>query len=108
MLDCRRPSVLTAVVFAAALALSPVPAAAQSDGGQGGESAEEMAREGVQRLMDALETFLSAIPQYGVPRIEENGDIVIPRLDKREPEQPQGEAPAPSKPQDGGPSETEI
>ena len=42
---------------------------------------EEMAREGVELLLRALRGFLQAVPHYGLPRIEENGDIVIPRLD---------------------------
>jgi hypothetical protein len=71
-------------LLAALLAWSGGPVAAQSDGGGGddGQSAEEMAREGVERLMNALETFLGSIPQYGVPRIDDEGNIVIPRLDK--------------------------
>lgn len=43
---------------------------------------EEMAREGVELLLRALRGFLQAVPHYGLPRIEENGDIVIPRLDQ--------------------------
>lgn len=48
------------------------------------KSPEELAREGADRLMRALEGLLQVIPQYGVPRIEENGDIVIPRLNPPE------------------------
>lgn len=71
---------ILAAVLLAALA-APGPAAAQSQPPSGKEeSPEELAREGVERLMRALEGILKAIPQYGVPRVEEDGDIVIPRL----------------------------
>jgi hypothetical protein len=74
----------TAAWLLAALLALPTPLAAQSDGGESqgdGRSAEDMAREGVERLMNALETFLGSIPQYGVPRIDDDGNIIIPRLD---------------------------
>ena len=72
-------------VLIAALLLAAAPAAAQSDGESGSGDAERMAREGIERLMNALETFLSSIPQYGVPYIDDDsGDIVIPRLNPDE------------------------
>ena len=43
-----------------------------------------LAREGVERLMRALNAFIEMIPQYEMPEIDENGDIIIRR--KREPE----------------------
>lgn len=45
-----------------------------------GPSAEDLAREGVDKLMQALELLLQSVPQYGLPELRENGDIVIPRL----------------------------
>jgi hypothetical protein len=92
----------TAAWLLAVLLALPTPLAAQSDGGDtegDGRSAEEMAREGVERLMNALETFLGAIPQYGVPRIDEDGNIIIPRLDSPD-DDGDGDAP-----QDGGPDD---
>lgn len=77
----KSPAVLAAMLLAAAAsppALAQAPAAGE-EREQG--SPEELAREGLERLMRALEGFLRTIPQYGVPRVEENGDIVIPRLD---------------------------
>lgn len=83
-------------VLAAALLMSglaTVPALAQNDQAPGdnapesasSESApEEMAREGVDLLLRALRGFLDSVPQYGLPRIEKNGDIVIPRLNRGE------------------------
>lgn len=70
------PVALSVMLLAAPAAL------AQSDGESGQGSPEEMAREGVERLMDALEAFLSSIPQYGVPYVDEDGNIVIPRLNQ--------------------------
>ena len=38
-----------------------------------------MAQEGAQKLMLALELMLQAIPQYALPEILDNGDIIIRR-----------------------------
>ncbi len=51
-----------------------------------GAGAEEMARDGIEQLMRALEAFIDMIPQYEMPEINEQGDIIIRR--KREPEIP--------------------
>lgn len=83
----KRIKSLPAALAIAVLLLGPAaPAFAQEEPKSSTERAEELAREGAQRLMSALETLLQVIPQYGMPRIEENGDIVIPRLDKPEAE----------------------
>jgi hypothetical protein len=42
--------------------------------------AEELAREGMDKLLRALETLRDAVPQYGVPYMDKDGNIVIPRL----------------------------
>jgi hypothetical protein len=42
--------------------------------------AEELAREGMDKLLRALETLRDAVPQYGVPYMDPDGNIVIPRL----------------------------
>jgi hypothetical protein len=47
--------------------------------GPGVEGAEELAREAVQRLLQALELLLLSIPQYEAPVLNDNGDIVIRR-----------------------------
>ncbi len=90
----RVAAALTAVLV---LAGSPALARAQEEAPKE-QSPEELAREGAERLMRALEGLLQVIPQYGMPRIEENGDIVIPRLN------PPGEQRTPrEKPENGGP-----
>jgi hypothetical protein len=50
--------------------------------------AEDLAREGLDKLLEAVEALKDAVPQYGVPYIDPQGNIVFPRL-------PPG-APAPS------------
>ncbi len=49
--------------------------------------AEGMAREAIEQLMRALEMMIDSIPQYEMPEIEENGDIIIRR--KRRTQQPE-------------------
>lgn len=73
---------IRATTFAAALtlALAATPVLAQDQEQQG--SPGEMAREGVEQLMNAIETFVHSLPMYGAPRIDDEGNIVIPRLEK--------------------------
>jgi hypothetical protein len=40
---------------------------------------DELAIEGISKLMDALSLFVSTIPQYSAPEVLENGDIIIRR-----------------------------
>ena len=65
---------LAAGVLAAALAAS-TPSAAQTED----RPPEELAIEGIERLMQALEAFIHSIPQYEAPEINEEGDIIIRR-----------------------------
>ena len=59
--------------------------------------AEDMAREAIEQLMRALELMIDSIPQYEMPEIEENGDIIIrrkrrtPRPEPSEPDAPEVE-----------------
>ncbi|WP_334129567.1 hypothetical protein [Sneathiella sp.] len=39
----------------------------------------DMALEGISRLMEALGAFISSLPQYEAPVMNENGDIIIKR-----------------------------
>lgn len=43
------------------------------------DRAQEMARKGLQELLRSFELFREGIPEYGLPYIAPNGDIVIPR-----------------------------
>ncbi|MFQ6018642.1 MAG: hypothetical protein ACE5KF_10655 [Kiloniellaceae bacterium] len=72
---------LSALFLVLALALAGPPAAAEEPGGR--PEAEEMAREAMEQLLRALELFIESIPQYEMPEVNENGDIIIRR--KRRP-----------------------
>jgi hypothetical protein len=41
--------------------------------------AERLAHRGVEELLRSFELFKDALPEYGVPYINRDGDIVIPR-----------------------------
>ncbi len=52
------------------------------------ERAEEMAKEAIEQLMRALELMIESIPQYELPEVNEDGDIIIRRKRRRERETP--------------------
>ncbi|WP_373086200.1 hypothetical protein [Sneathiella sp.] len=68
-----------------AITIMSSPAFAQSNE----SSPEELAVEGISKLMNALGVFIKSIPQYEAPEMNENGDIIIrrkqPKIDKKEP-----------------------
>lgn len=75
------------LVVAAGLALAPLGSAqAESTfpGGPEKQSPEEMAREGLERMMRALRLLVESIPQYELPEVLENGDIIIRRVQPKE------------------------
>ena len=73
------------LIFAlAAGAPGAVLAAAQSER----ERAEEMAKEAIQQLLRALELMIESIPQYELPEVNEDGDIIIRRKRRKERETP--------------------
>lgn len=75
----RRLSAMAAGVL---LSISvAAPAAADDPPALPPPEASELALEGVDKLMRALELFMQSIPTYGQPFVDENGNIVIPRLD---------------------------
>ena len=60
------------------------------------EEFEERAREGLATLMMALESFIEAIPQYELPEVLDNGDIIIRRVHPEDqPERPPDRPPEP-------------
>ena len=74
--------------LAAALLLAQTPALAASDQPpafpdrpvqEQWDRAQELARKGMQDLLRSFELFKESIPQYGVPYVTPEGDIVIPR-----------------------------
>ncbi len=89
----RTPVLAPVVFFTLALAVSPGQAVFAQDREDPGR-AEDMAREGVERIMRALELFMDSIPQYELPEINEHGDIIIKRKrghEKRKPDKPESE-----------------
>ncbi len=56
----------------------------------------ELAREGLAKMLQALEAIVQSVPQYHMPEITENGDIVIRR---KKPDQAPAPAPPPAPPQ---------
>jgi hypothetical protein len=47
------------------------------------ESPSELAREGIEQMMRALGLLVESIPQYELPEVLENGDIIIRRKQGR-------------------------
>ncbi|WP_026987785.1 hypothetical protein [Fodinicurvata fenggangensis] len=104
---------LPALVLAALLlALSPAAAQevpeedTQEEGTSGEENAlPEEARTLIQemlaRLSESMAGLVEILPRYGMPRINEDGDIVIPRLDETPEDRPE------SAPKGNGTNETE-
>ncbi|MEH6404544.1 MAG: hypothetical protein V7750_14290 [Sneathiella sp.] len=55
------------------------------------KGADELAAEGLEKLINALSVFMDSIPQFEAPEILENGDIIIRRKHKdEEPEKDTG------------------
>lgn len=63
-----------------ALALPPVVRAQEATPGEPQpDSPSEMAREGLEQMLRALRLLVQSIPQYELPEVLENGDIIIRR-----------------------------
>ena len=69
-----RRQLATALIAVAVLTGVPAYAADQQK-----KSPEELANEGLQSLLQAMEMLLKAIPQYEAPYVNEHGDIIIRR-----------------------------
>lgn len=64
------------------LAAGPFAAGAAEPEGQGAPpqpTPEELAREGLESMLRALSLLVDSIPQYELPEILDNGDIIIRR-----------------------------
>jgi len=87
-----RLSCLPAAAFGPCLALVPLPATAGNAVPE--QTAEkqapgDVAREGLEQMMRALRLLVESIPQYELPEVLDNGDIIIRR--KRGGEPPAGD-----------------
>ncbi len=88
----KRCKALISVIFLSAfLAVGGAPTTLRAAEGDQLGRAEDMAREAIEQLMRALELMIDSIPQYEMPEIEENGDIIIRR--KRRKERPEPSVP---------------
>jgi hypothetical protein len=77
-----RPHTALALVLAATLAGGlAVPALAQDSApDSAGDGAQQLAVEGLGKLLDALRAFIKSVPQYAAPEVLPNGDIIIRRI----------------------------
>ena len=72
----------TAGLLALCLAAPPLVAATAQDAAPGKppqDTPSDLAREGLERMMRALRLLVESIPQYELPEVLENGDIIIRR-----------------------------
>jgi len=76
-----------------AASVEPMPEAHSANPSAPGE----LAREGVTKILQALEKLLQSVPQYQMPEIDENGDIIL-RRKRPEPPAPPAPSPAPKQP----------
>ncbi len=75
--------------FCLSLALAAgAPGPAFADAPSERERAGEMAKEAIEQLMRALELMIESIPQYELPEVNEDGDIIIRRKHRKERETP--------------------
>jgi hypothetical protein len=94
------PKSLLSRAFIATLVLGVAagPALAQAPAQPEQEQPGALARDAIDKLMRALSLAIENLPQYAMPELNENGDIVIRRIN------PRAEKPRPRAPQ--GPDET--
>jgi len=78
-------SLKTLLAAGAIAALTATPVLAQE------KSPEDLARDGLGKLLSALELFIGTIPQYETPEILPNGDIIIRRINPEERKQDEAE-----------------
>jgi len=75
-----------AIVLALGLALAPAGPAALAAEQERDETPEQLMREGMERMLRAMELLIEMVPQYEPPELTPEGDIIIRR--KRRTEEP--------------------
>ena len=75
---------LAMIIFATAPVLGGESSPSQ-DSQEKQHQAEALAIEATQRFMQAIELMIQALPQYGMPRMDDQGNIIIPRLPNARP-----------------------
>lgn len=78
------PRRVRSALLAASLLLIPVAAVPAALAEEPPPSPGELAAEGLEKMMRAIELFVDAIPMYAPPELLPNGDIIIRRLDPEE------------------------
>ena len=79
-----RPRKTIAAMALGALMAGPGAAMAQE------KAPDELAREGMSKIISALELLISTIPTYELPEVLPNGDIIIRRRNPETPEEEPG------------------
>ena len=79
---------VTVVLFAAFMAAMPAQAQKPVPNDHIQEQAEKTLTEGVQTILRAMETMFKSVPQYKMPEVLENGDIIIRRKMPKETTKP--------------------
>ncbi|MFQ5466510.1 MAG: hypothetical protein ACE5DS_00065 [Kiloniellaceae bacterium] len=69
----------SAALVAAMLTVPAAGASAAEDEPSAGAQAEKMARDAMERMMRTLELLFQSVPQYELPEITDDGDIIIRR-----------------------------
>lgn len=75
----QTPRRLWLVLCLLALCAAPASAASDRPGTPDRKDPVDAAREELGRMVKTLDRFLKSIPRYDPPRVNEHGDIVIPR-----------------------------
>ena len=87
-----RYTLAAAVMAASLLVTGPSVAGSDQPGGLAEETerAQDLAREGIAKIIQSLELFLGTIPQYEAPEVTEDGDIIIRRKRRYKSAPPKG------------------
>jgi hypothetical protein len=96
-----RPAIIALGVCAA---LASAPALAQSTEPPAGQepSGTQLTLEGLGKLMLGLQRMVEELPRYNLPEINENGDIILRRIDPHDqPVQPMPPMSPPAEPGKG-------
>jgi hypothetical protein len=75
---------MPAVLLGLGLALAPLAVAGAEEppaGRSQEQSPSDLARDGLEQMMRALGLLVKSIPQYELPEVLDNGDIIIRRKD---------------------------
>ncbi|NIA70191.1 hypothetical protein HBA54_16410 [Pelagibius litoralis] len=82
------PAALAAVLLTGGLVIFPC-SAVLADEPKGEETPGYLAREGIEQMMRAMRLLVDSIPQYELPEMLDNGDIIIRRKDPQKPRRPE-------------------